>query len=117
MVAMAGFELPIVTIRQQFASAVNVIVQVSRLKGGRRRVMSISEVLGMEGEMVTMQEIFAYKQEGLTESGNAYGTFWSTGIRPTFMDRLQTSGIEISPDMFERQDLLSDAEDEENPLG
>ena len=117
MVAMAGFELPIVTVRQQFASAVNVIVQVSRLKGGRRRVMSISEVLGMEGEMVTMQEIFSYKQEGITENGNAYGTFWSTGIRPTFMDRLQTSGIEVSPDTFERQALLSDAEDDENPVG
>lgn len=116
MVAMSGFELPVITIRQQFASAVNLIVQASRLKGGRRRIMSISEVLGMEGEMVIMQEIFCYKQEGITEAGNAYGNFWATGIRPTFMDRLQTSGIEISPDMFERQALLSDAEDDNQPL-
>ena len=113
MVTMAGFELPVVSIRQQFASAVNVIVQASRLKGGRRRVMSISEVLGMEGDMVTMQEIFCYKQEGVTANGNAYGNFWSTGIRPTFMEHLQTSGIDISGDLFERQALLSDAEDEE----
>ena len=115
MVAMTGFELPIITIRQQFASAVNLLVQVSRLKGGRRRVMSISEVLGMEGDMVIMQEIFCYKQEGVTENGNAYGSFWSTGIRPTFMDRLQTSGVEVSPEIFMRQALLSDAEDDDSP--
>jgi len=113
MVTMAGFELPVVTIRQQFAAAVNVVVQASRLKGGRRRVMSISEVLGMEGDMVTMQEIFCYKQEGVTANGNAYGSFWSTGIRPTFLEHLESSGAGLSADMFERQALLSDAEDEE----
>ncbi len=116
MVTMAGFELPVVTIRQQFAAAVNVVLQASRLKGGRRRVMSISEVLGMEGDMVTMQEIFCYKQEGVTANGNAYGSFWSTGIRPTFLERLESSGAGLSADMFERQALLSDAEDEENPV-
>jgi pilus assembly protein CpaF len=113
MVTMAGFELPVVTIRQQFAAAVNVVVQASRLKGGRRRVMSISEVLGMEGDMVTMQEIFCYKQEGVTANGNAYGSFWSTGIRPTFLEHLESSGAGISADIFERQALLSDADDEE----
>ena len=113
MVTMAGFELPVVTIRQQFAAAVNVVVQASRLKGGRRRAMSISEVLGMEGDMVTMQEIFCYKQEGVTANGNAYGSFWSTGIRPTFLEHLQSSGVGLSADTFERQALLSDAGDEE----
>ena len=113
MVTMAGFELPVVTIRQQFASAVNVIVQASRLTGGRRRVMSISEVLGMEGDMVTMQELFCYKQEGVTAKGNAYGSFWSTGIRPTFLEHLESAGVGISADIFERQSLLSDADDEE----
>lgn len=112
MVSMAGFDLPVSTIRQQFASAVNVIVQASRLKGGRRRVMSISEVLGMEGEMVTMQEIFKYDQEGVREDGNAYGTFWSTGIRPTFMERLESSGVGVSPDIFDGQALLSDENDD-----
>ena len=114
MVTMAGFELPVVTIRQQFASAVNVIVQASRLTGGRRRVMSVSEVLGMEGDMVTMQEIFCYKQEGVTAKGNAYGSFWSTGIRPTFLEHLESAGVGVSADMFERQSLLSDADDEED---
>ena len=111
MVSMAGFDLPVKTIRQQFAAAVNVVVQASRLKGGRRRVMSVSEVLGMEGDMVTMQEIFAYKQEGVTSEGNAFGAFWSTGIRPTFMDHLQSSGVDLSTDIFDGQRLLSDAED------
>ena len=112
MVTMAGFELPIVSIRQQFASAVNIMVQASRLQGGRRRVMSVSEVLGMEGDMVTMQEIFCYNQEGVNANGNAYGNFWSTGIRPTFLDHLQLSGVPVSTDIFERQALLSDEEDE-----
>ncbi len=112
MVSMAGFDLPVSTIRQQFASAVNVIVQASRLKGGRRRVMAISEVLGMEGEMVTMQEIFTYAQEGVREDGNAYGSFWSTGIRPTFMERLESSGVGVSADIFDGQALLSDENDD-----
>ena len=114
MVSMSGFDLPIITVRQQFASAVNVIVQASRLKGGRRRVMSISEVMGMEGDMVTMQEIFCYKQEGVTANGNAYGSFWATGIRPTFFEHLESSGAGVSADIFEGQALLSDATDEED---
>jgi pilus assembly protein CpaF len=114
MVSMAGFELPVTTIRQQFAAAVNVIVQASRLKGGRRRVMSISEVLGMEGEMVTMQEIFCYKQEGVDDDGNAYGAFWATGIRPTFFEHLQSSGVGLTADIFEGQALLSDSDNEQN---
>ncbi len=113
MVAMAGFELPVVSIRQQFASAVNVIVQVSRLTGGRRRVMGISEVLGMEGDMVIMQELFCYKQEGVSAKGNAYGSFWSTGIRPTFMEHLESLGTKIPTHIFERQALLNDAGDDE----
>jgi pilus assembly protein CpaF len=86
MISMAGFDLPIISIRQQFAAAVNILVQASRLQGGRRRVMSISEVLGMEGDVVTMQEIFCYKQKGVNADGNAYGDFWAAGIRPTFLD-------------------------------
>ena len=66
----------------------------------------------MEGEMVTMQEIFKYDQEGVREDGNAYGTFWSTGIRPTFMERLESSGVGVSPDIFDGQALLSDENDD-----
>ena len=108
MVSMAGFDLPVSTVRQQFAAAVNVIVQASRLQGGRRRVMSISEVLGMEGEVVTMQEIFSYKQRGVDADGNAFGDFWAAGIRPTFLEHLVSAGVGISADIFEPQALLSD---------
>ena len=108
MVSMAGFDLPVSTVRQQFAAAGNVIVQASRLQGGRRRVMSISEVLGMEGEVVTMQEIFSYKQRGVDADGNAFGDFWAAGIRPTFLEHLDSAGVGISPDIFEPQALLSD---------
>jgi len=111
MISMTGFELPVVTIRKQFASAVNIIVQAARLHGGRRRIMSISEVTGMEGDTVTMQEIFTYKQEGVNDKGNAYGAFWATGIRPTFLERLESYGQELPSDMFEPQSLISDEED------
>ena len=117
MVSMAGFDLPVKTIRQQFASAVNLIVQASRLKGGRRRVMSISEVLGMEGDTVTMQEIYCYKQEGVDEDGNAFGAFWSTGLRPTFLDHLQSSGVGLSVEAFGGQCLLRDSEDDADYSG
>ena len=108
MVSMAGFDLPVISVRQQFAAAVNVIVQASRLQGGRRRVMSISEVLGMEGDVVTMQEIFCYKQQGVNADGNAYGDFWAAGIRPTFLAHLESAGVGMSPETFEPQALLSD---------
>ena len=113
MVSMAGFDLPVTTVRQQFAAAVNVIVQASRLKGGRRRVMSISEVLGMEGDMVTMQEIFNYQQQGVTANGNAYGTFWTTGVRPTFLEHLESSGVDLPADIFQGQALLCDEDDDQ----
>jgi pilus assembly protein CpaF len=110
MVSMAGFELPIKAIRQQFASAVNIIVQGARLTGGPRKILQISEVTGMEGETVTVQDIFVFKQEGVTQDGRAYGAFHATGIRPTFMDRLKAHGVPLSMELFEPRILLRDTD-------
>jgi pilus assembly protein CpaF len=104
MVGMAGFDLPLRTIRQQVSSAVDVIVQVERMSDGRRRMVSLSEVVGMEGEIVTMQEIFRFKRESTDADGTIHGHFWATGIRPTFLPDLEARGIHMdartfSPDM------------------
>jgi len=108
MISMAGLELPIRALRSQFASAVDLIIQASRLQGGPRKVTSISEVVGMEGDTIIMQEIFAFRSIGVDADGRAFGEFVSTGIRPTFMDRLETSGVEVSSEIFRQKVLLKD---------
>ena len=108
MVMMAGFELPLRAIRQQFASAIDLIVQAQRLTGGPRKVTSVTEVQGMEGDIITMQDIFSFEQLGVSKSGKAYGQFVATGIRPGFLDRLKTAGTTVDPAIFERQVLASD---------
>jgi pilus assembly protein CpaF len=108
MVMMAGFELPLRAIRQQFASALDVIVQAQRLTGGPRKVVSISEVQGMEGETITMQDLFTFEQVGISQDGKAYGRFVATGIRPSSLDRLAAAGAHVDPAIFERQVLLVD---------
>jgi len=110
MVSMAGFELPIKAIRQQFSSAVNVIVQGARLTGGPRKILQVSEVTGMEGEVITLQDIFIYKQEGVGPDGKAYGSFHSTGLRSTFLDRFKSFGINMDVRLFENKVLLRDYE-------
>jgi pilus assembly protein CpaF len=108
MISMAGLELPIRALRAQFASAVDVIIQASRLQGGPRKVTSISEVLGMEGDTIIMQEIFAFKQLGVDANGRANGEFIATGIRPSFMDRLEQSGCRLPAELFGQRVLLKD---------
>ena len=108
MVMMAGFELPLRAIRQQFASAIHVLVQAQRLTGGARKICSVTEVAGMEGDIITMQDLFAFEQTGVNESGAAYGQFVATGIRPTFLDRLKSSGCDLGTEMFTRRVLLTD---------
>src|SRR5271157_4924201 len=108
MISMAGLELPLRALRAQFASAIDLILQASRLQGGPRKVTSISEVIGMEGDTIIMQEIFAFRQSGVDPNGRAFGEFISTGIRPTFMDRLEYSGYQLSPDIFRQRVLLKD---------
>ncbi len=110
MVMMSGFELPVKAIRQQFASAIDLIVQAQRLSGGRRKITSVTEVTGMEGDVVTMQDIFSFEQLGMDSQGKAYGQIVATGLRPTFLDRLKQSGSNIGTDLFERQVLMSDME-------
>ena len=108
MVLMAGFELPIRAIRQQFASAIQLIVQAQRLAGGSRKIVGITEVTGMEGDVITMQDIFTYEQQGINTDGNVLGQFVSTGIRPSFLDRFRTSGCELDPALFARRVLMTD---------
>jgi pilus assembly protein CpaF len=108
MISMAGLELPIRALRQQFASAVDLIIQANRLQGGPRKVTSISEVVSMEGDTIIMQEVFAFRQQGVDQNGRAFGEFIATGIRPTFMDRLETAGYHLPGDLFRQRSLLRD---------
>jgi pilus assembly protein CpaF len=101
MVAMANMNLPERAVRQQIASAIQVIVQQTRLSDGSRKVTSISEITGMEGDVITMQEIFAFEKVGVTQDGKVIGRFRATGVRPKCCERLKVSGIHLPPDMFE----------------
>ena len=105
MVGMAGFDLPIWVIRRQIASAIHIIVQVSRMLGGARKVVKISEVAGMEGENIVMHDLFAFKQTGLDANRRAQGYFHTTGIRPHCLERLASLGATLPEGMFERRML------------
>ncbi len=105
---MSGFDLPVRPIRQQFASAIDLIIQAQRLTGGPRKVVGVTEVTGMEGEMITMQDIFKFEQVGVNSSGAAYGRFIATGIRPTFLERLASAGAPVDPGLFEQQVLMAE---------
>lgn len=100
MVLMAGMELPVKAIREQIASAVDLIVQQSRLKDGSRKITHITEVLGMEGDIITLQDIFIYEQTGVDSLGRVGGKFTSTGIRPKFAERLESHGVILPPNLF-----------------
>jgi pilus assembly protein CpaF len=110
MVMMSGFELPTRAIRQQFASAIQLIVQAARLVGGRRKITNVTEVQGMEGDVVVMQDIFKFEQDGVDSQSRAYGRIVSTGIRPLFMDRLISAGGHVDPKIFAQRDLVTDEE-------
>jgi pilus assembly protein CpaF len=107
MVAMANLNIPDKAIRQQIASAVNIVVQVSRLADGTRKVTSISEITGMEGEVITMQEIFLFEKTGVTPKGEVAGRFRATGIRPKCSDQLAAAGSPLPMDMFEHVKLVN----------
>jgi pilus assembly protein CpaF len=100
MISMANLELPERAMRQQIASAINVVVQVSRLSDGTRKLMQVSEIVGMEGDIITMQDIFVYEREGVAENDKVLGRFRATGIRPRFSDRLKSYGIDLSSLLF-----------------
>jgi pilus assembly protein CpaF len=105
MVGMAGFELPMWVIRRQIASAVHIVVQVSRLLGGARKIIKISEVMGMEGDNFTMHDLFIFKQTGVDAAQVAQGYFQSTGVRPNCLERLSSFGVALPPQLFERRIL------------
>ena len=102
MVAMANINLPDRAVRQQIASAITIAVQITRLSDGTRRVTNISEITGMENDIITMQEIFTFVRRGIGPSGNVVGSFRPTNIRPRFLERLRVAGIVLSPDLFDR---------------
>jgi pilus assembly protein CpaF len=108
MIMMAGMELPIKAMRQQIASAVDLIIQANRLQGGPRKVTSITEVMNMEQDIIIMQEVFRYKQLGLDQNGRAYGQFEATGVRPSFMQRLEAAGVKLPTNLFQERVLLRD---------
>ncbi|MDG0025731.1 CpaF family protein [Trinickia sp. Y13] len=101
MINMAGMSLPPKTMRQQIASAIHVVIQATRLNDGRRKIVSIQELTGMEGEVINMQEIFAFKRTGLDPNGNVRGYFCATGVRPKFVDRLQAFGINLPDQLYD----------------
>ena len=105
MVGMAGFDLPMWVIRRQVASAIHIVVQVSRLLGGARKVIKVSEVLGLEGDNFTMHDLFVFKQTGVDSAQIAQGYFQSTGVRPHCLERLAAFGAALPPQLFERRIL------------
>ena len=101
MISMGSMNLPERAMRQQIASAVQLVIQQSRMSDGTRKVTSVSEITGMEGDVITMQEIFCFEKLGLNQEGKVIGRFRATGVRPKICERLKTSGVVLPPDMFE----------------
>ncbi len=108
MIMMSGFDMPVKAMRQQISSAVDMIVQVNRLSGGPRKVTAITEIMGMEQDTIIMQDIFKYVQEGVDENGRCVGQFISTGIRPTFIARLEAHGVRLPASAFRERVMLRD---------
>lgn len=100
LVAMSNLSLPPKAVRHQIASALDVVIQLSRLSDGSRKVMAISEVVGMEGDVITMQELFEFELQGIAEDGTVLGRFQPTGVRPRFADKLAASGIDLRGLLF-----------------
>ena len=107
MVAMANLNIPDKAIRQQVASAIEVVVQIARLSDGTRKVTAVTEITGMERDMITMQDIFVFEKTGLDEDGRVRGRFRATGIRPKCSDRIAACGIQLQPQMFAHSKLVA----------
>ncbi|KDB09554.1 type II secretion system protein E [Burkholderia sp. lig30] len=101
MISIAGLSLPTKTMRQQIASAISVVVQAARLTDGKRKIVSISELTGMEGDIINMQEIFTFKRTGMADNGAVRGHFCATGVRPKFAERLQAFGINLPDSLYD----------------
>ncbi len=108
MIMMAGFELPLKAMRSQISSAIDLVVQVSRLQGGSRKVTCITEIVGMEQDTIILQDIYRFDKEGVDENGRAYGKFVATGIRPVFMSRLESAGVRLPSSAFRERVMMED---------
>jgi len=108
MIMMSGFELPLKAMRTQIASAVDLIVQATRLQGGPRKITYITEIVGMEQDTIVMQDIYRYDKQGIDETGRTYGRFIASGVRPTFMDRLEAAGVRLPASAFRERVMLED---------
>jgi pilus assembly protein CpaF len=106
MIGMTGMELPTKTMRAQIASALHVVIQLERMSDGKRRLVSLQEITGMEGEIVQMQEIFRFKRISTAPDGTITGNFVATGIRPVFMQEFETRGIQVPSNMFDPNRIL-----------
>ena len=107
LVNMSGIDLPMAALRKQIASAVHLIIQASRLQGGPRKVTYITEIVGMEGDTIVMQDIFRFVQDGIDGNGKATGHFVSTGVRPKCIEHLESSGVKLPPSIFAERHLRS----------
>jgi pilus assembly protein CpaF len=94
-------DIPSEFLRRYIASAINVIIQISRLADGKRKIVSIQEITGMEGQIITMQEIFAFNQTGIDGQGNVKGSFKFQGVRPKFLEKFKVSGIQLQKELFD----------------
>jgi pilus assembly protein CpaF len=97
---MGGVNMPAKTLRQQISSAIHIVIQTARLTDGSRKITSIQEITGMEGDVIVMQEIFTYERTGTGNNGLVLGNFMATGVRPHVADRIKTWGIQLSEDLF-----------------
>jgi pilus assembly protein CpaF len=107
MVAMGNMNMPEKSVRQQIAAAITIVVQATRMSDGTRKVTSISEITGMEENIISMQEIFTFSKKGIGPDGKVIGAFQPTRIRPRFLDRLRTAGINLPPSLFEHETLVN----------
>jgi len=106
MIMMTGVQFPLHSMRAQLASAINVVIQLDRMADGKRRIVSLQEITGMERDIVTMQEIFTFRRQGLDENGAVIGHFEASGVRPKFADRLKSFGVELPGNLFSTQQKL-----------
>jgi pilus assembly protein CpaF len=103
MVAMTGLELPVSVVRQYISAGIRLVVHLTRLKGGVRRITRISEIVGVENGSYRIEDIFGFRQLGVDEDGAAYGEFYATGYVPACVERLRAAGEELSDDLFRQQ--------------
>jgi pilus assembly protein CpaF len=106
MVAMANLNIPDKAVRQQVASAIEIVVQIARQADGTRKVTAISEITGMERDIITLQDVFVFEKTGISEDGRVYGRFRATGLRPKCAERIAAAGINLPVAMFEHQHVV-----------